>query len=583
MKNNKNLSELMIQAGELIKAKEFDKAINIYEAILEIDNLNSQALTHLPIIYLMKNRFEDAINMMNKSFEVVEPTLGDYQNLATAYVALKDYDNAIKTYNKIIKINQNIASIYKLLGDAQIEIADHPGALASYRNALKLAPEKFEHVFDYGVALHINMYHSNALEVLRDANKMNPNHIECMNKIASCLSAIGSYKEAILLYKKLMKLAPNALGPVIDYASNLWYEGEYEEPIKILKKVLRKNPNKQLAQQNLGLFQLRNKKFKEGWKYYDGRIVARNVIDKTKRHDMLKNYFDIDNNIEGIKIHPDDKIIILVDAGLGDMILCLSMIKEFQKIYSNLSAEVDYRLVNLFKRSAPDVTFYPLRNENHKLLINYNLDKFDKGIYWGSIAKYVRKDISDFSKVPLSFLKPNIENVSKIGKKLKKEKQLVCGLSWKSAAVEANHKNIQLEELLPILSIKNVRFLDLQYETKENFGANAIEKKNIKKDHNINIEEYKDIDKYNDIDGLTALISNCDVVVTSSNITAHIAGGLGVKTFLFVPFSRGRLWYWHDEGKSIWYPSIRIFRAESAGEWGAIFEKIAKVIADDVG
>ena len=73
------------------------------------------------------------------------------------------------------------------------------------------------------------------------------------------------------------------------------------------------------------------------------------------------------------------------------------------------------------------------------------------------------------------------------------------------------------------------------------------------------------------------------VVVTSSNITAHIAGGLGVKTFLFVPFSRGRLWYWHDEGKSIWYPSIRIFRAESAGEWGAIFEKIAKVIADDVG
>ena len=128
-----------------------------------------------------------------------------------------------------------------------------------------------------------------------------------------------------------------------------------------------------------------------------------------------------------------------------------------------------------------------------------------------------------------------------------------------------------------------LRFIDLQYETKKNLGETALEKKNLFKNNNIKIEEYKGIDKFEDIDGLTALISNCDIVVTSSNVTAHIAGGLGIKTFLFVPFSRGRLWYWHDEGdKSIWYPSIKIFRAESAGVWGTIFEKMAEAIKQEL-
>jgi ADP-heptose:LPS heptosyltransferase len=97
------------------------------------------------------------------------------------------------------------------------------------------------------------------------------------------------------------------------------------------------------------------------------------------------------------------------------------------------------------------------------------------------------------------------------------------------------------------------------------------------------IEDYEGIDKFEDIEGVAALISNCDIVVTCSNVTAHIAGALGKKTFLFLPFGRGKLWYWHDEGgKSIWYPSIKIFTADSPGEWGELFNEIANAIKQDL-
>tara|TARA_B100000768_G_C11270183_1_gene373033 strand:+ start:585 stop:2333 length:1749 start_codon:yes stop_codon:yes gene_type:complete len=581
MKNNNNLNELLIQAAALIKAKQFDKAIPVYEAILEIDDVNIKALTHLPIMYIMKKRFQEAVDMINKSFKVVKPEIGDYQNLANAYAELKDYKNAINSYKKVIKINPKITKVYKLLGDIQMEVPDYLGAIDAYKHALELSPEKFEQLFDLGVALEYSGNHIDGLSLLTDAIKIEPNHVECNNRLASCLSTNGRYKEAKIIYKKLMVLIPDAVSPRIDYSSNLLYEGKYDEAEKILTEIVIKNPTKYQAKLNLSFLHLHKKNFSEGWKYFDNRVYVRNSIDKSTRFDKINKYLDIDVDKKTLKT--SDRILILLDGGLGDVILGLSMLKEFNKKYSNISAEVDFRLISLAKRSFPDVQFYPISIHNHEILIKHNFNQFDKAIYWLSLGKYVRQDIKSFPQKPVGFLKADTNNINKIKNKLKKDKKIICGISWKSAAAEGAHKSIKLENLAPILLTKGIRFLDLQYETEINFGQTAVEKENIKNNKNIIIEDYQGIDKFMDIDGLSSLISNCDIIVTTSNVTAHLAGGLGIKTYLFVPFSRGRLWYWHENnGVSIWYPSIRVFKAESVGEWGDIFEKIAKEIEQEV-
>ncbi len=577
MTKNTNLNELVKEASSFIKSKDFDKAIPIYEAILKIDNMHPQALSHLPIIFLIKKRYQEAIDMIHKSFQIVEPVIGDYQNLAMAYMALNDYKNAINSYEKAIQINPNLLEPYKLLGDAQMKVADHLGAFDSYEKAYKLAPDKFQQLFDYGVILHVCKHHDEALEILRKAQKVDPNHLECMNKIAACFSAIGDYSEAKNIYKKLIKLAPEAMAPVIDYASCLIYEDKYDESIKILKEVLIKKPYQNVAKSNLSLLYLTRKNFKEGWDNYEASILMRNEIDVAKRYDMLKTFFDID--VGENKLKPNDKILILLEAGIGDVILGLSMLADFYKKFKNISAEVDYRLVNLFKRSFPDIDFFGIKEDKHEILINHDLSHYDKGIYWMSLGKYVRQDIADFPKKNTVFLKPDDNKVNEIKNNLKKEKDIICGISWKSNAIEDRHKSALLKNLMPIFSVHGIRFIDLQYEIPKHKGQTAVEKKDLLENNNIRIEKYKNLDVFNDIDGLSALIANCDIIVTASNVTAHIAGALGKKTFLFVPFSRGKLWYWHDDkGISIWYPSVKIFRAESSGEWGSVFEKIAENI-----
>ena len=113
MKKNINLDELLNNALGFIKDKDYDEAMAIYERVLEEDSMHPQALSHLSIIYLMKEKYTQVVDTIKKLLKVIPPIIGDYQNLALAYIALKDYENAINTYKNIIEID-NLNGLEKL-------------------------------------------------------------------------------------------------------------------------------------------------------------------------------------------------------------------------------------------------------------------------------------------------------------------------------------------------------------------------------------------------------------------------------------------------------------------------------------
>ena len=130
-----------------------------------------------------------------------------------------------------------------------------------------------------------------------------------------------------------------------------------------------------------------------------------------------------------------------------------------------------------------------------------------------------------------------------------------------------------LRDLMPILSLPNLSFVDLQY------GDTSQERQDVKNNFGIEIERLEDIDNFNDIDGLASLIDACDFVVTVSNTTTHLAGALGKKTLLMVPYGHGKISYWHEgRADSLWYPSVRIFTQTVAGDWGSVIAAVVNEI-----
>ena len=151
-------------------------------------------------------------------------------------------------------------------------------------------------------------------------------------------------------------------------------------------------------------------------------------------------------------------------------------------------------------------------------------------------------------------------------------------MSWISKNEDIGiNKSISLETLNPLLSLKNITFIDLQYN-------NTIdERKKFYDTNNIKIEKFEHIDNFNDLNGVTSLIEICDFVITISNTTAHLSGSLGKKTYLLLPKGKGLLWYWSSKNKkSNWYPSIEILQQNVVGSWVSVINKLTKILKDNL-
>jgi hypothetical protein len=73
------------------------------------------------------------------------------------------------------------------------------------------------------------------------------------------------------------------------------------------------------------------------------------------------------------------------------------------------------------------------------------------------------------------------------------------------------------------------------------------------------------------------LIDALDLVITVDTLIAHLAGALGARVWTLLP--RDADWRWmEDRDDSPWYPTMRLFRQERAGEWEPVIARMAAAL-----
>jgi ADP-heptose:LPS heptosyltransferase len=78
-----------------------------------------------------------------------------------------------------------------------------------------------------------------------------------------------------------------------------------------------------------------------------------------------------------------------------------------------------------------------------------------------------------------------------------------------------------------------------------------------------------------------AIMMNLDLVITSDTSVAHLAGALGVPVWVALPFVPD--WRWMlDRSDSPWYPTMRLFRQKSRGDWAGVFQEIEAALREQV-
>lgn len=72
-----------------------------------------------------------------------------------------------------------------------------------------------------------------------------------------------------------------------------------------------------------------------------------------------------------------------------------------------------------------------------------------------------------------------------------------------------------------------------------------------------------------------AAMASCDLFITTDTSVVHVAGGLGVPTWVAVPYVGD--WRWLERGADCpWYPSVKVHRQRSRGDWTSVFDEMAK-------
>jgi ADP-heptose:LPS heptosyltransferase len=68
------------------------------------------------------------------------------------------------------------------------------------------------------------------------------------------------------------------------------------------------------------------------------------------------------------------------------------------------------------------------------------------------------------------------------------------------------------------------------------------------------------------------VIVELDVVVAVDTAVAHLAGSLGVPTFLLLPLSSDSRWGVGD--RTPWYPSMRLVRQSATDDWAPVVRQL---------
>ncbi len=152
-------------------------------------------------------------------------------------------------------------------------------------------------------------------------------------------------------------------------------------------------------------------------------------------------------------------------------------------------------------------------------------------------------------------------------------RELAVGLVWAGNPAPRNSRERSpgFETVRELLSVRGASFYSLQ----KGAGCDELAGRELP-------AQFVDLDRgIADFDDTAAIIANLDVVVSCDTAVAHLAGALGKPVLAMLPFSCD--WrYGLAPHASPWYPSMRLFRQSTRGDWADVVARVSNALDEAV-
>jgi tetratricopeptide (TPR) repeat protein len=442
---------------------------------------------------------------------------------------------------------------------------DLAGARAACDAILRGSPEHFYALHLLSAIAAQNGEHEACVRLATRALQVRPSDPEVLSNRGAALRALCRYEEAIKDYDRALAIAPRSAAAWNNRGVSLAALGRYGEALESYEAALRLVPEYPRCRYNRASSHLALGDFGDGWRDYESRWEG-GETPSAPRPFAVPRFTDADWG-------RGHRTALWVEQGLGDQILFSTLVPELAQRGERFVLEADRRLIGALRRAHPDWEVVAREGSAEAFAA------CDRHLPLGSLPLLLRGTRESFAGQPRALLAADVRRSAGYRATLAASGERPIGISWrtfqpKSRAYYERTKSAPLAAFLPLSADSGVRLVDLQY------GDTAAERAAFAAQDG-KLASVPGLDLFDDLDGLLAAIDACDAVVTTSNVTAHLAGAVGKRTLLLYLSGIPPFHYWVPlEGRrSRWYPSVEIVTAPERNTWEAVLDLARGLLA----
>jgi hypothetical protein len=282
---------------------------------------------------------------------------------------------------------------------------------------------------------------------------------------------------------------------------------------------------------------MRNGEFAKAWHISDAALAARagKPCWHLPRH--LQHIWD-GTPLSG------KRVLVRCYHGLGDTIQFIRYAPLVKATASRLIVWAQPALLPLLETVTAIDTLLPLHDGTPELAYDVDVEIMELAHVFRTTGDTIP------SHIPYLPIEPDVT--------LRRENVVNVGLVWKAGSWD-DRRSIPFTLLAPLFGVAGVNIIILQGDAQaagwvKGFGIHPGE---------LGLYQY------------ARVLRGMDLLISVDSMPAHLAGALGVPVWNLLRYSAD--WRWmENRSDSPWYPTMRLFRQEHAGEWDPVINQVVR-------
>ena len=588
------LALIMTQQGQLAEAQKLlRKAVKLAPAHASAHHLLGTVLKE-------GSQHEEALRSFKRALTYKPDLFDAYTQAAQMLIARGEPDEALAIHDRALAANPGRIEPWINRGLALHAVGRLDDAVASYDHALQMKPDSFEALFNRGNALAASDRHTDAIAsfdaaIATKSNFAVPfvNRGNSLLKLARREDALASYEKAALLQADLpgahfgRALTLEELGrfqdaaAVFDHmlalpsvrgnaaftarlrarrAAILVELGRTEEARADADAALGLAPNDDEVLYHVSNLDLLVGNWRDGWARFERRLALGVGVP------------------EGFKPPPfprwsgeplgNDLLVLRGEQGIGDRIQFANFAAHLAKLDNRVAIWTNPASVSLL-RTVPGV---------ERVITDLADIDVSGGARWLEMMSLPHALGTTPETVPncVPYLSADPARVTDWRERLG-SKGFKVGITWQGSTEFRldRTRSLPLAVFAPLADIAGVRLISLQKALgDEQIGEVAF------RDRIETLGEHFD-EEGGAFADTAAVMMSLDLMVCPNTAISHLAGALGRPVFLALP--RAGDWRWLlGRDDTPWYPTMRLFRQTTSGDWSDVITRMARAIQERV-